>query len=82
MFMVTKDLDELLFAGYNQSSEVCTLLNITTKRSARDRDMAAIELLSQHLSNIKIPGAFAKIYKDECLYSFDTPVSDVYILHM
>lgn len=47
----------------------------TTKRNIKDRDMSAIELLTPHLNSIKIPGNSQKIYKDECVYSFDTPVS-------
>ena len=31
--------------------------------------------LEQHLANIKIPLAGEKVYKDECVYSCDTPVS-------
>jgi hypothetical protein len=37
--------------------------------------MTAIELLTPHLNGIKIPGNSQKIYKDECVFSFDTPVS-------
>ena len=47
----------------------------TTKRNIRDRDMTGIELLTLHLNNIKIPTSSQKIYKDECVFSFDTPVS-------
>lgn len=28
----------------------------------------------KHLSNIRVPQKNDKIYKDECVYSFDTPV--------
>lgn len=34
-----------------------------------------MEELSQHLKNIKVPEVTDKVYKDECVYSFDTPVS-------
>lgn len=37
--------------------------------------MASLELLNPHLSKIKIPGPQQLIYKDECVYSFDNPVS-------
>jgi hypothetical protein len=37
--------------------------------------MSVIELLTRHLKSIKIPGNSQKIYKDECVFSFDTPVS-------
>lgn len=37
--------------------------------------MTAVELLTLHLNNIKIPTNSQKIYKDECVFSFDTPVS-------
>lgn len=37
--------------------------------------MTAIELLTPHLNSIKIPDNSQKIYKDECVFSFDTPVS-------
>jgi hypothetical protein len=47
----------------------------TTKRNIRERDMTAIELLTPHLNSIKIPTNSQKIYKDECVFSFDTPVS-------
>ncbi|KAJ9588235.1 hypothetical protein L9F63_018399, partial [Diploptera punctata] len=42
----------------------------------RDRDMAAIELLSSHLNKIKIPGNSDKIYKDECIFCFDSPETE------
>lgn len=29
-----------------------------------------------HLNKIKIPGPNDKVYKDECLFSFDNPVSE------
>lgn len=47
----------------------------TTKRNISDRDMTTIELLTLHLNSIKIPTGSQKIYKDECVFSFDTPVS-------
>lgn len=28
-----------------------------------------------HLSKVKIPGAHDKIYKDECVFTFDNPVN-------
>jgi hypothetical protein len=37
--------------------------------------MTAIDLLTPHLNSVKIPGNSQKIYKDECVFSFDTPVS-------
>jgi hypothetical protein len=48
-----------------------------TKRNIRDRYMTAMELLTLHLNNIKIPTNSQKIYKDECVFSFDTPVSSL-----
>jgi hypothetical protein len=60
--------------GNNQSGRFSLLLS-TTKRNIRDRDMTAIELLTPHLNSIKIPDNSQKIYKDECVFSFDTPVS-------
>lgn len=38
--------------------------------------MTAIELLTLHLNSIKIPTGSQKIYKDECVFSFDTPETD------
>ncbi|XP_049694345.2 ubiquitin carboxyl-terminal hydrolase 5 [Helicoverpa armigera] len=38
--------------------------------------MASLDLLTPHLSKIKIPGPQQLIYKDECVYSFDNPESD------
>ncbi|KDR23210.1 ubiquitin carboxyl-terminal hydrolase 5 [Zootermopsis nevadensis] len=38
--------------------------------------MSAIELLTPHLNSINIPGNSQKIYKDECVFSFDTPETD------
>ena len=32
------------------------------------------ELLQPHLALIKVPNAGSKIFKDECMYSFDNPV--------
>jgi hypothetical protein len=37
--------------------------------------MGAVELLTPYLNSIKIPGNSQKIHKDECVFSFDTPVS-------
>lgn len=34
-----------------------------------------MELLTPYLENIKIPTANNKVYKDECVFSFDNPVS-------
>lgn len=33
-----------------------------------------MEILQQHLKSIKIPTEHDKVYKDECVYSFDNPV--------
>ncbi|KAM3965206.1 ubiquitin specific protease 5 [Aphomia sociella] len=38
--------------------------------------MASLDLLTPHLSKIKIPGPQQLIYKDECVYSFDNPESE------
>lgn len=38
--------------------------------------MASLDLLSPHISKIRIPGPQQLIYKDECVYSFDNPESD------
>ncbi|XP_039297114.1 ubiquitin carboxyl-terminal hydrolase 5 [Nilaparvata lugens] len=35
-----------------------------------------LEALSKHIGRVKIPQAHDKIYKDECVYSFDSPESD------
>lgn len=34
-----------------------------------------MELLASHLNKIKVAGSNDKVYKDECVYSFDSPVS-------
>lgn len=33
-----------------------------------------MEVLSAHLKNIRVPCAQDNVYKDECVYSYDTPV--------
>lgn len=38
--------------------------------------MASLDLLTPHLSKIRIPTSQQLIYKDECVYSFDNPESD------
>lgn len=38
--------------------------------------MASLDLLTPHLSKVKIPGPQQLIYKDECVYSFDNPESE------
>ncbi|KAJ8964323.1 hypothetical protein NQ314_004993 [Rhamnusium bicolor] len=35
-----------------------------------------MELLREHLKNIKIPTGSDKVYKDECVFSFDNPETD------
>ncbi|OQV13825.1 Ubiquitin carboxyl-terminal hydrolase 5 [Hypsibius exemplaris] len=37
---------------------------------------AALLALEQNLPNVRVPGAHDKIYKDECVYSFDSPESE------
>lgn len=32
-------------------------------------------LLNSEFHNVRVPKAFDKVYKDECIYSFRTPVS-------
>lgn len=34
-----------------------------------------MEVLSAHLKNIRVPCGQDNVYKDECVYSYDTPVS-------
>lgn len=34
------------------------------------------EQLQDHLSNINVPGPNSKVFKDECVYSFNTPFTD------
>lgn len=36
-----------------------------------------MESLSGHLKSIKVPCAQDNVYKDECVYSYDTPVSNL-----
>lgn len=35
-----------------------------------------MDLLTPHLSKIRIPTANDKLYKDECVFSFDNPVNN------
>ncbi|XP_018573287.1 ubiquitin carboxyl-terminal hydrolase 5 [Anoplophora glabripennis] len=35
-----------------------------------------MEILAQHLKSIKIPSSLDKVYKDECVFSFDNPETD------
>lgn len=39
--------------------------------------MTAAELLTPHLSKIKAPFGGEKVYKDECAFCFDNPVSNL-----
>lgn len=38
-----------------------------------------MEVLTPHLDSIKIPTSGDMVYKDECMFSFDNPVSGVEI---
>ncbi|XP_045773142.1 ubiquitin carboxyl-terminal hydrolase 5 isoform X2 [Maniola jurtina] len=38
--------------------------------------MASLDILTPHLSKIKIPAPQQLVYKDECVYSFDNPESE------
>ena len=40
----------------------------------------AKELLQPFLRSIRVPNAGDKVFKDECIYSFDSPVSDFFLL--
>lgn len=33
------------------------------------------EILQPHLSKLRVPKGGDKVYKDECIYSFDSPVN-------
>ena len=35
-----------------------------------------MEIIKENLSRIKVPGPGDKVFKDECFYSFDSPVRD------
>lgn len=35
-----------------------------------------MDILSKHLNAIRVPNNYDNIYRDECVYSFDTPLSD------
>lgn len=35
-----------------------------------------MELLTPHLQNIRVAKPTDKVYKDECMFSFDNPVSE------
>lgn len=36
-----------------------------------------MENLRKHLSQIRVPDNQSHVYKDECVYSYDTPVSNL-----
>ena len=36
--------------------------------------ISEMELIKNNLDRIKVPGPGDKVFKDECFYSFDTPV--------
>lgn len=40
------------------------------------------EMLKPHLSSIRTPGAGDKVFKDECAYSFDSPVDEQFVESM
>ena len=40
----------------------------------------AKELLQPFLRSIRVPNAGDKVFKDECIFSFDSPVSDFFLL--
>lgn len=37
-----------------------------------------LDLILPHLSDIRIPTTGDKVYKDECVYCFDTPVNEFF----
>lgn len=41
-----------------------------------------MDQLGPHLNKIKVPGPHDKVYKDECVYSFDSPVNLQPLLHL
>lgn len=58
-----------LFFGYFR---LITFLNWTGLVRMSEADFSKLSL---YLQNIRVPASGSKIYKDECVYSFDTPVS-------
>ncbi|XP_063233361.1 ubiquitin carboxyl-terminal hydrolase 5 [Bacillus rossius redtenbacheri] len=38
--------------------------------------MAAIDIIASHLNDIRVPNSNARVYKDECVLSFDTPETE------
>ena len=39
-------------------------------------------LVNEGLPRVRIPGPTDRVYKDECIYTFDTPVRPVQIFHI
>jgi len=39
----------------------------------------AVEILDSQLKQIRVPSERDSVYKDECIFSFDTPVSPFWI---
>lgn len=61
-----------------------SIFYITSKLKRKEpfSPMAEVFLdgISKHLKRISVPRSGDKIYKEECVFSFDTPVSTVKIL--
>jgi len=39
-------------------------------------DETILEVVRQHCQGVKVPGAYDKVYKDECMFSFDNPEAE------
>lgn len=57
----------------SQSSPV-TVQNFSLSRKFLDLP-AKMELFATHLCKVRVPSTYDSVYKDECVYSFDSPVN-------
>lgn len=49
-------------------------IQIFNLRDSLSNFLDKMELFQAHMSKVRVPSTYDSVYKDECVYSFDTPV--------
>lgn len=80
------ELARKCFCGYRESVGImamCAVLNVLFQTTAEELDKIDPNMVSEDVLNrirtvmmtVRQPGNYDKVYKDECMFTFDSPIS-------